>query len=337
MTVRYVDSMGPSTVVGEKGWSAGSIVAAGGPNSQNYLQAGQNVTPMHKINPVTAAGYSQVIVGARVMMASALSGTWAWIRLTGDGNSVLHVDVRWNGANFIITRNGTTLGTGTFVPAFNVWYYLELKVTISDTVGVAELRVNGTVDITLTSQDTRNAGSAAAVDYVGFSIGNTTSQNLRWCDVYVIDWSTSPNTTYLGDCRVRPYKANAAGSTTQWTPLSSTNVSNVDDATSSDEDTTYNYDSTAGHIDLYAMEDLPDSATIVAVQHSYRYRKDNAGSRSVRGRIRTNSTEYTGSTISAADTYVTQVEPPREVNPQTSAGWTTAEVNALETGIELVS
>ena len=78
--------------------------------------------------------------------------------------AVFHVSLRMDASGHLFfTRNAAAIGlTGTTVLAANTWYYIEAKVTISDTVGVAALKINGVSELNGTSLDTRNAGNSTA-------------------------------------------------------------------------------------------------------------------------------------------------------------------------------
>jgi hypothetical protein len=52
-----------------------------------------------------------------------------------------------------VRRAGTTLGTTALALVFGAWYYLELKATIHDTTGSAEVRVNGVSRLGMTNVD----------------------------------------------------------------------------------------------------------------------------------------------------------------------------------------
>jgi hypothetical protein len=55
-----------------------------------------------------------------------------------------HVSLRGDGTGKLtLTRNGTVLGTSTNSITPGVWYWVEMKVTVHDSTGVAELRVDG--------------------------------------------------------------------------------------------------------------------------------------------------------------------------------------------------
>ena len=62
--------------------------------------------------------------------------------------------------------SGTLLATGNTTISAGVWTYIEVKVTINDTTGSTEVRINGVADsaLTLTNTDTRNGGTTGATN-----------------------------------------------------------------------------------------------------------------------------------------------------------------------------
>jgi hypothetical protein len=130
--------------------------------------------------------------------------------------------------------------------------------------------------------------------------------------------------------------ANAAGTTTQFTPLSGTNVSNVDDPIGShDADATYVESSTVNQLDTYNIDNqiaITGTAIIPCVQPVVSWRTDVTSSRS--GALLTKSTGGTATGTAAAvvsTTFVTAHEA-YATDPTDSTAWTTAKLNALEIG-----
>lgn len=230
----------------------------------------------------------------------------------------------------------TVLGTG---PALTVgtWYYLEVKATISDTVGVVVVRLNGTTVLNLTGIDTRNSANATANTVRLGSTAATTGFSNDYDDVYIFDATGSANNDFAGDCRVEQVLPSGAGATTAWTPSAGANYAAVDEVPPNG-DTDYVSSATAGQTDTYAFGDLSvaSSGTVKAVQATVQARKDDAGSRSLALVTRPGSTDRVGATQAVADTYVACPQL-WDTNPDTAAAWTVAEVNSSQFGFRLVS
>jgi hypothetical protein len=139
---------------------------------------------------------------------------------------------------------------------------------------------------------------------------------------------------FLGPCRFHVIRPAGVGTSADWTGNYADNWQNVAE-TFSDSDSTFNQTGTAGHKDQFSMTDVP-AGTVHAIQHVIAARRDAGGARTLRPITRIGGTDYNGTTVSAAASYILHCEPV-SVSPATSAQWTASEVNAAEFGYELVS
>ncbi len=224
---------------------------------------------------------------------------------------------------------GTLLGTSAAsVVVAGSYHHIEAKVTFSDTVGEVTVNVNGVAVLTLTTQDT-STGTLVWDTFWTHTGGGGTAD---WDDLWVCDGSgASPWEDFLGDARVDSVFPTGAGATTGWTPLSSTNVSNVDE-TAPDGDTTYNSTATLAVTDTFVVGDSPViGATVLGVQGCVSVRKVDAGTGTIALVTRHSSTDYPGSTQSLLTTYAYYLNI-AQVNPGTSAAWTESNFNSAEFG-----
>lgn len=242
-----------------------------------------------------------------------------------------------------VTRgnNVTVLGTTTNALSAGQTYYIEWKLKIDNTTGTVDVRVNGESWLSLTGQDTQNTTNATANGFIlGVSAYPTssfgTAGTFDYDDVYVCDTQGSNNNDFMGDVRIQATLPSGAGTTTNFTPSAGSNYENVDDATPNDN-TDYNYSLTAGHIDTYVMGDIaPSAGTIKGIAVQMRARKDDAGTRTIAAAIRTGGTDYFGSNknIGTDYTYYTEIW---EINPNTSVGFSIADINGLEAGAKVIA
>lgn len=244
-------------------------------------------------------------------------------------STTLQCEVRLDANDrLVITRNGTVLATSTDTISLNVWYYLEFKVTIANSGGYAEARINGVnwVDFTGDTQTTANA----TADGVRFA-NTSNAGNVDVDDIYVLDSNGAANNDFLGDCRVEGLLPSGAGNYAQFTPSAGSNYENVDED-AQDGDSTYNESDTNGHMDTFAMGNLTStSGSIYGLQWLAHARKTDGGARVMRRLIRQGGSDYEGSDVSLADTYAYYREM-LEQDPDTSAAWTISGVNAVEAG-----
>jgi len=133
-----------------------------------------------------------------------------------DGGTI-QVDFRLDTSGHLIaTRNGTVLGTSSSSITFGVWHYIETKVTIDPTTGVAEIKVDGTFFLQLSGQNTRaSANSFAGAVQIG---GQQAAAGwTKWHDdLYLLDASGAANNTYLGDSIVKGLLPQSNGTTNQF-------------------------------------------------------------------------------------------------------------------------
>lgn len=277
-----------------------------------------------------------IVVGFALKWSNTgLGGTVCEFR----SSTTIHVRLQMDGAGHIQATNSSgtpyTGGTGAMLLTSGVWYYIEAKVFVHDTTGTVEVKINEVSQFSLTGLDTRN-GTPTTID--NLRIGNTGTATAAYDDLYILDTSGSaPTNDFLGDCRVQAIFPSTAGNSAQWTPLSSTNVSNVDETTP-DGDTSYNSSSTANQIDSFNYTDLtPSSATVYGVQYCLYARKDDAGTRTIAPLARIGSTDYPSATthnLSTSYAYYLQIH---EQSPATSSAWTVSEINGAEFGYKEIA
>ncbi len=223
------------------------------------------------------------------------------------------------------------------------WHQFVAKVFISNTVGTIEVRMDGisTPIMNLTGLDTQNGGAGTISRItIGETFGVTglltLSTTFRIMDLAVWDNDGDSPSDWVGDVRVDDYTPSGAGSSTQWTPLSGTNYSNVDEA-AADYDTTYVYTTTNGYIDLYPTADITHNPpNIYSVSANVVAKKVDAGTAQLKTKLVSGATTSTGTaetlTMGTYLRYYTHYG----ANPDTATAWTVATVNAVEVGFEAV-
>lgn len=166
------------------------------------------------------------------------SSTMEIMSLYGDGGTTQHVALYFDRATnlFKVYRGAPTtnlLGTqSTTGLAINTWYYVELKATLSDTVGTIDLKIDGASVLSLTNQDTKNAGTATVFNYLRFN-AYPVNLTMLFDDIYVCNAAGSLNNDFLGDVRIECLTPNADGNYTAWTArnlnrLPNANVSGIE-------------------------------------------------------------------------------------------------------------
>lgn len=227
------------------------------------------------------------------------------------------------------TQIDITSGLGLSV---GIWYYFEIDCTIDNSTGAYDVHVDGVQVFTDSGVDTQN-GAVAQVDNIEL-FGNT-AIDPEYDDIYVLDDAGADNTGLLGDCRVETVFPDADGNETDFTPLSSTNVSNVDDGVTPDDDTSYNSSSTATDRDLYGFAALSGNVgTVFGVDVKLLVRKEDAGFREIRTIARSNVTEVESGNLTLGVDYIYKNNI-YENDPDGGGNWDEAAVNAAQFGIDL--
>ena len=235
--------------------------------------------------------------------------------------------------------DGTKLGTGTATFPKQLWAHVELTYTIGDAPnGSFTLRINGIVSCSGSGIDTRNGGSGA-VDGIAFFAPTMDGGGSIWFDDVYISTGATP----LGDLRVQYLAPSGAGVRTNFTPLSGSNWSNVDESLGTPNDADYNSSNVVGATDLFAMPDI-GNGVVHGVQTVLRYRKDDAGFRTVQpalyradvddGGLPPPSTTprwYRGTKMPVYDTFAGSTQM-LATSPLSGLSWTKDEINALQFG-----
>lgn len=349
MALRFVDSFDhyATADITDKWTSINNSITIGatGRNSTNGLRVAAS------INGPTLGLDAQAtwIIGAAYKFSTFPTATRCFMDLL-DGTTVqvsLGITTAGNLVVFRGNASGTLLGTGSSTLSTGVWYYIELKVTISDAAGVVAIQLNGAAETitfvtgTSTTQDTKASTNASANIIALWDSATSGAITLDRDDLYICDGTDgtaaqgTANNDFLGDVRVEALFPSGAGNYAQFTSSSGgANYTNVDEA-SANGDTDYNSDLTSGHIDSFAMTNLtPTSGTVIAVQTNVTARKDDGGTRSLKPFFRISSTDYARTTVNLTDSYYDQhvVE---GKSPASGTAWTISEVNGLEFGYKV--
>jgi hypothetical protein len=255
-----------------------------------------------------------------------------------DGSTVHIGLILDTGSRIAVQRSATTIATATTVMLPDVWYYIELKVTIADAGGVAQLRINGTQEVNF-SGDTRNAGNASADRVFLQATSGSANADLHVDDVYICDGTgAAPTNDFLGDVRIEAILPNGNGTTSQFDGSDGNQVDNyllVDEAVP-DDDTTYVESGDIGDKDTYAYQNLtPTTGTVYGVQIVPRARKTDAGTRSIVSVARLSATEVDSADKALSTTYM-YLPDVRETKPGGGA-WTITDVNDAEFGVKVTA
>lgn len=340
----FMDSFDAWTTTSHKGYEVVGGGSNGATGARTGARAYNSTANSHNARKTLTFGTDTGIAGF-AFMGSAWPGSgtqslFSFMDVTG-ASGTRQFSIGVNASRQLVAHRGssvggTLLGTSTSAFSSSISYHIQVKVLIHASAGTVDVLVNGVSWLTLTGVNTRGA---AATTLGGIWIGQAStgdSCTFNFDDLYVCDTAGAANNDFLGDRKVVALLPSGAGSSTQFTPSAGSNFQNVDES-APDDDTTYNSSSTIGHKDLYAMGDLASTAgTISGVMTSFRARKDDAGTRTLKSKIKSGATEGNGTDRNLSTSYVTYNDM-FEQNPDTSAPWTGSGVNGMEAGVEVVA
>jgi hypothetical protein len=233
-----------------------------------------------------------------------------------------------------VRRGSTTLATtSTLNLQVDTWYYIEFKVTVHNSAGAYELRVDETTELSASSIDTQ-ASSFAQIDLAKWIMPSSSLDHMWFDDIYILDNSGSNNNDFLGKCRVDGILPDAAGDQTDFTPSAGANYAAMDE-NPDDGDTTYVESDTATDQDLYNYASMPASiGGVRGVQINTLARLTDAESFDLKTLVKSGTTTDADSGQPATNDYRV-LRRIVEEDPDTSALWTESGINAAQFGLEV--
>jgi hypothetical protein len=212
---------------------------------------------------------------------------------------------------------------------------VEVKWNCVNSIGANtfQLVVDGTLIMDIpTTTDCQNYSSSGvdALNIQGFATYT------YFNDVYICDLTGSDWNDFQGDITVDVLHPDGNGDTNDFVGSDADSTDNyllVDDATP-DDDSTYTESATVTDVDLYTFDNSESPDTILAVAVDCYCIMDDAGPKSGKIITRVGGTTYEGDAFSLAETYeyATQIW---ELNPDDSAAWEAADIDAAEFGVKV--
>lgn len=322
------------------GWSAELTITNGG-----SLVAGLYDGSGKALQQNNSGHWFQFAVGNKVTIFVYFRLKWPSFGSTSaflhfmDGGTT-HCGFAVNTSQKVIFWRGTlatVLATGTASLVAGSVYGFTCKVVFSNTVGTVDWKLDEVLDGTATGLD--NCSSANEfTNAVRFAGTSGIGVNPTWDDVLIWDDTAGAPNAFIGQpVRVETLYT-ASDNAVTWTPLSSTNESNIDDI-STDDDTTYNSSATPGQTDTFNIAPLTGApVTIYGVNITASMRKDDATAQTVRTKLISGGTTQNGVSHSGGEVTTTYAyyRDQYTADPNTAAAWIAANVNACKIGYEHV-
>jgi len=264
---------------------------------------------------------------------------FTWNRLAGSTlTSVINGSIFLNtdGSVVIEGAGGADMGTSaTGVVVAGQWFYMEVQIFRNNTTGSIEAFIGGSSIVSATSVDTE--ATTAAGSFMWGSSDSATE--VVFDDIYLAqDASSLPAT--LGDVKVSTLLPNADTAQADWTPLSGTGFSNIDDAlgTDGDANTSYISETTLNGKSEFDLEALPETPIAIhSVSIATRATKTDSGSIEYKHHVDSNGTEATSVAIAPSETNYNMTFSYHNTDPDTASAWTESGVNAMKLGVEVTA
>lgn len=282
------------------GAAAASIVAAAGRNGSACLRlshvggtfggsAARVEVAVNNLATVTQTfAYKAHDIAADCVIAYLIDNATEQMRL------VLRADKKLE-----VRRGATVLATGTKVISQTAYNHIAWKVTIHNTTGAVEVRVENVVDINISAQNTRVSANNYCTkvglgDNAVINVGLSVTKTEDFDDYYINDTAGAVNTGFSGDLRIEAVSPDGNGYQNDFTPSAGSAFQCVDEATPNG-DTDYAESGTVGHIQAYTMGPIGAAVTTVqAVAVNSYCKKDDAGTKTVRHGVRHSGANTTG-------------------------------------------
>jgi hypothetical protein len=226
--------------------------------------------------------------------------------------------------------SGTVLATGTTLYSANTSYLIEMYYYPKNSGGTFTLKVDGVEDCTYTGDTTNGLENVKGIR-LGYMGGSNAGINAYYDDVVVDD------ANWIGNTKIQGQFVSGAGSNTGLTASAGNNYACVDEIPYSDTD--YVYGDTNDLIDTYATSDLTESVTTIkCIQVSIRAAYAGTPTPTkIEAVIRPGSTDHSHATQISPGINFTRHDRIWEVNPDDSAAFEAADLDAMEIGVKLVA
>ena len=265
--------------------------------------------------------------GTLLVLSSATGTELAFCVAAGTGAVNIHKG----------TANGTilaTLGTTTVFTS-NAWHWLEFRYKYGASVGAAEFWIDG---VQFGTTFTGNTTSAGGGSIILATIGSAAYTDIAGYidDLYIVDVNQAGvSTGRLGDCRIATLVPTGNAGPNNGTPSAGNAYACVNEAqwNSSNYVTLTN---TPGQEELYTMGALPTTpASVFGVRVLAVAEKSDAGAAALYPSLKSGTHDTPAAAVSLLTAWG-RAYGLFETDPNTSAAWAAAAVNAMACGVKVV-
>ena len=270
-----------------------TVETSGGRGGGRYVKITNSNSVLSLPLPTSVDTYA---FGAGMMHVSIINN-WSTLSLYDNTTCQICIVVRAD-KRLEIRQGGQTgtllAGPGTAVMSTSLWQHVAVWAKIANTGGCVVVKVNGVVDLDTGAGgvDTQASANAYATRAIfGYDNGGSNSVDLRIDDIWVATAASTTAGDGYGDLNFEALVPTGAGNSAQFTPSAGANWENVDEIPN-DGDTTYNFSSTVGHKDTFAMSNLVATTGNVPFLMLETFdRKEDSGSAAMRHVLRMGGSE----------------------------------------------
>ena len=231
----------------------------------------------------------------------------------------------------------TLIGTYALPPSLitGAWHWLEFHYKYGTSTGIMEMWCDGVQVFSFTGNTTYYTGGSISQIQIGHSTYGSVAGT--YDDLYIIDVAAGgANTTRLGDCRIGTLVPTSNASPNQGTPSTGSAYTCVDEAQRNTSDYVTFTSYSAGLQELYGMSSLPSTPIgIFGVRVLAIGNKSDAGSAGFYPMVKSGGSSALATGLPLSTSWV-DIPGIFETNPNTSAAWLTAAVNAMACGVQTV-
>ena len=258
----------------------------------------------------------------------------------------------YNGANIEVTityeratgtlfasRGGTVVATGAVPLSYGMHDLVEIEVTVSDTVGVVKVNINGTPSINF-SGDTKFTGSTIPANITAIEFVNYSAVSVKTYISHPIIYNKTgaAPTAFIGQHRIPILNANSNGTYSGLTNESSNSTNlyqSIDD--SAPDGSTFIQGATANTKATFGFSDVSGTpSNIYALGMFPCLQTDDAGVKTFANMQVSGGTDYvqTTQTVPPSSKYMPTI---LYTNHATGFAYTVDNINALEAGMKVIS
>jgi len=289
---------------------------------------------------IPGGAMSGLIIGQAVNVANFGATTIRYVQFGLSAAMLGFVSVTTDGRVAVYDASSVQLAaTAASTMTIGVWRYLEVKwVPSATSSGSCVIRLDG-IEVLNYSGVTTTTNSVSNLTF------NSRNSMNGVDDMYLLDLTDGtatdgrPNNDFLGDMKVAHLYPTADGATVTMTPSTGTQHSLcVDENPVNTTDYVSGVGGGSSSVrDLYAMADLPGTATTVYGLRVGMYAlKSDAGAASLKPIIREpDTTETAGTALPLSTTATGYYGPFTKLKPHAGGVWSPADVNSMQAGAQV--